>query len=196
MTDTAVVADARPPRRLVDFQVTKQHRRFCEFADAVRRHRYIGACYGAPGLGKTLSARSYAAAEDWQAWHTDRFIRGGVIPDSLPASRTLMYTPYVHVTGRRLFLEVEDLAHLLSNDINTALNPLRHPVIEPEDEDLPLRTELVIIDEADRLKTTALEQLRDLFDRTDVGLILVGMPGFDRQLARYPQLYSRIGFAH
>jgi hypothetical protein len=30
-----------PPRMLVGFQITKQHRRFVEFADAVRRHRYI-----------------------------------------------------------------------------------------------------------------------------------------------------------
>lgn len=189
------VSRPRPLRRLVDFQVTKQHRRFVEFADAVRRHRYIGACYGAPGLGKTLSARSYAAADDYDQWERDRYSRGSVVPESLIERRTLFYTPLVHITGRRLHLEVDLFSHTLSADINRGLDPNCQPDIDHH-VDIPYLTELVIIDEADRLKTNALEQLRDFFDRNDVGLILIGMPGFERQLARYPQLYSRIGFAH
>ena len=90
-------------RDIGTFIATKEHRRFVEFANAVRKHRYIGLCYGPAGVGKTLSARRYAHWDSIEAYldewpHEHPSSSKELV--TLVETRTLFYTPSVSETLR------------------------------------------------------------------------------------------------
>ena len=177
------------------FIVTREHRRFTEFADAVRKYRYIGVCHGTAGVGKTLSARRYARWDMASSLINDRGPReasDAKIYAELTHSRTVFYTPTVGSTLRELR---HDLPLLLTR-ANICIEQHIHPENTAISRCRPQYVELLIVDEAKRLSMTALDYLRDLFDRDSISLILIGMPGIDKRLSRYPQLFSRVGFVH
>lgn len=189
--ETAMVGE-----RGIDFITTKEHRRFVEFATAVRRHRYIGLCFGPAGVGKTLSARRYAhwdlaqpMIEDWRGAEAETAALG----EKLVRTRTVFHTPTVMGTLR-------DLRDTMANSLVMVSACIEAQIAREggtiDRRDRHRMVELVIIDEAERMQTATLELVRDIFDRTGMGLILIGMPGMEKRLARYPQFYSRVGFAH
>ena len=168
---------------------TREHARFSEFATACTTDRYIGVCHGRPGVGKTRSARQHAACPNLL-----EYIPGKPINPDLTRTvgkcRGLFFTAPVSNTPKivndRLHLNLFRLGHArltLAGHFDTSVHP-------------EAACPLLIVDEADRLSIASLEHLRDLYDRYGFGLILMGMPGLEKKLARYPQFYSRIGFVH
>jgi DNA transposition AAA+ family ATPase len=178
------------------FIATKEHRRFTEFANAIRTHRTIGLCVGPAGVGKTLSARRHAnwdlAEPLLQTWGP-REPSDETVYAALARSRTVFHTPTVGGTLRELRKDLD----LLTSRVDICIKQHGSPTSDGKCfVSRDSMVELIIIDEAERLSTSAVEHLRDVFDRTNIGLMLIGMPGIDKRLARYPQLYSRVGFAH
>ena len=213
---------------------TLEHRRFAEFCDACKRYRYIGLCYGAPGVGKTVSARHYANWDRMQElWNDPGHSTAAV--EEIADNSTVFYTAPVvgapsvierqigklrdrlhsaaidvrrqieNAEMRRLLDILDDLRDRLKNpdgyrsqeteDAEDAFLKQRHRTMGLE-RLVPDPTALLVIDEADRLKIAGLEQARSIFDQGGIGMILIGMPGLEKRLARYPQFYSRIGFVH
>lgn len=221
-----------------DFVVTNEHRRFAEFCDACRQYRYIGLCYGAPGVGKTLSAQHYTNSvrlETPEASHLGAEAKWAVGT----VSTTVFYTPEVVNSPRRIEQDIRTKRHQLrmlaievwlqDQQVQYQAQKKEEALLPPkriesatkqngkvvqiyesaaaprppfgatyakQRETMPDPTDLIIIDEADRLKTASLEQVRDIFDQSDLGMVLIGMPGLEKRLSRYPQFYSRVGFVH
>ena len=213
---------------------TLEHRRFAEFCDACKRYRYIGLCYGSPGVGKTLSARHYSNWDNVQAYwkhpcqarallkgvskgtvvfYTSPVISSpGHLEREIAKTRGLLHNAAIERARRyeearmmRLLHRTEKLRDPKRNpdgyrsaeafQVENAFNEQRNRAIRASSNS-PDPTALLVIDEADRLRMAGLEQVRSIFDHGGVGLVLIGMPGIEKRLARFPQFYSRIGFVH
>ena len=183
--DTKAIAEQE------SFIVTKEYRRFAEFCDACIREKYIGLCYCVPGVGKTLSARYYAK------W----FFLENRLPVHLPYlplhpeisdCNTLLYTAESSNYPRAIKKNL-DIMRAQLNRFIWELTPRESEAVVRDNNN---HCRLIIVDEAERLKMGGLELFREIYDRGDIGMIFIGMPGLEKKLSRYPQLYSRIGFAH
>lgn len=208
----------RHPAALVN---TLGHRRFTEFCDACKRYRYIGLCYGTPGVGKTLSARHYANWDKVQAYgnresqtkpllkeiskgtaafYTSPVVSSpGRLEQEIGKSRRLLQNAgieraqrYEDARTKRLLRRAEQMRDPKRNPegyrSNEALN-MENAFFEQRDRALrvhrgvPDPTALLVIDEADRLRMTGLDQVRNIFDNGGIGLVLIGMPGIEKRLA-------------
>jgi AAA domain len=99
------------------FIETIEHRRFSEFCDACRNFRYIGLCYGPPGIGKTLSAVRYSRADQLHrrdAWTTE-------VRDNRPVD-TVLYTTSVVNTPSRVDIDISSAKEKIRNIL---LRPIR-----------------------------------------------------------------------
>ena len=181
----------------MQFLITKEYRKFAEFCNACRQYKYIGLCYGSPGVGKTLSAQHFSMWDIIEhyilIYHSSEEIKWRDIVNKY----SILYTPKVAVSMRSLEKDINDIIlwfNILIERSKSELMLLKDkPIRKKNDRNF---CELLIVDEADRLSSGGLEVVRDIYDRYKIGVVLIGMPGIEKRFSRYAQFYSRVGFVH
>ncbi|EAG3727471.1 ATP-binding protein, partial [Listeria monocytogenes] len=195
----------------LNFIETKEYKKFAEFCRACMKYKYIGICYGNPGVGKTISAKHYA---NWHRLETILTRKGNrlnpeLVIDKLKGIKTnTLFVTAPATKPSSLSSQLSSLAIDIAH-VNEIISSTENKVIPKTDridymatsidrivENIFYAVDLIIIDEIDRLKIQTLDLLRDIYDQNDVGMVFIGMQGIEKRLSKYPQLYSRIGFAH
>jgi DNA transposition AAA+ family ATPase len=175
------------------FLMTSQYRRFAEICNKSESGKFLSLFYGRTGLGKSECALHYT---NWRTVEPilDKSV-AAQIPKSVAQCGAAIYTPDVGATQkmvqsgiallRNRFDEIVDRASCWHTFESGPFAPHKY-------------LKLLIIDEADRLKPTSLEYIRDLYDRTNLSIMLIGSPGIDRRLKRahLGQLHSRFTLAY
>ena len=185
-----VVASGSSPSLSVlgGFVDTKAYQFFVDLCEFCRAARVVGVCSGATGVGKTQAARRVC---QWDIIEP-RLPRHGVSQSGLTPCELM---PPATISPKRLEQdiallrwEVQSLCDAGSSEQAMAL-PLSG-FIRPD------QLELLIIDEVNRLDSDELEVLRDVFERGQMGMVLIGRPGIDRKVRAVPPLAGRVGMRY
>lgn len=178
----------------VEFLITKNYRQFIELCNVCKEYSYIGLCYGTPGVGKTLSALRYTSWETIEPILPPDHLVNPLPVDEIATCDSIFYTVPVTSTPVKIEREINSRIFNLNWLIGDIVTTKRRRKGSWDRQ--TNYTKLIIIDEADRLKPASLEQVRDIYDKNKIGMVLIGMPGIEKRFSRYPQLYSRVGFVH
>lgn len=162
-------AQRRDRKRLKEpFVMMKQAKSVFFVADECRAEREMGLIYGHPGTGKTRALQEYSS--------------------KTPESVLIEVEPEVTV---RNFLW--DLADAVGADRARSKVDTTKSIVKR----LKMRDAVILIDEAEHLKTEALEHIRRIWDFTGTPVIMAGTEVLLKNLmgtrGDMAQLYSRVG---
>jgi DNA transposition AAA+ family ATPase len=159
---------SKSPKKTIDFVETSAAVKVFEVCTLCHSDQEIGVVFGDAGRGKTVAVREYAKRN----------------PD------VILIEADLGLCAKMLFLE-------LSKKLGLDGIGVTHDIFEDCVNKLRNSGRLLIIDEAENLPYRALELLRRLHDKADIGIVLVGMPrpiaNLRGRQGEYAQLYSRVG---
>lgn len=147
---------------------TSIFKRVFEIARMCHINGEIGVCYGRAGLGKTIAAKEYI-----------KHYLDSILIETDPGFNTKALLTEFH---KRLGLSNKGNIYKMTDEV---IQKLRNS------------GRLIIIDEAENLPYKALELVRRIHDKTEVGILLTGLPALVENLRgkeeKFEQLYSRVG---
>jgi DNA transposition AAA+ family ATPase len=147
---------------------TSIFKRVFEIARMCHINGEIGVCYGRAGLGKTIAAKEYI-----------KHYLDSILIETDPGFNTKALLTEFH---KRLGLSNKGNIYKMTDEV---IQKLRNS------------GRLIIIDEAENLPYKALELVRRIHDKTEVGILLSGLPALVENLRgkeeKFEQLYSRVG---
>ncbi len=162
------------------FVSLEQVKNLHDWLEGKRQSRQSGRVVGESRTGKTMGCNAYRLRHKPKQKHGK--------PPTVP----VVYIQIPQECGaRELFSMI--LEHLKYQAVKGTVADIRHRAFQVLK---GCAVEMIIIDEADRLKPKTFAEVRDIFDKLEIPVILVGTDRLDTVVKRDEQVYNRFRSCH